>query len=300
MQGRVREPRTDARVADDDAPDGADGLIARLAEGAIENPAMTGGLFVMALTATAIVSNAMFLQNARHPDPLFATRPPAITDAAVPAPVPLPRTRVADVPAPVAPAAPAVPQPMPPPVNLVGRIQQALAAKGLYSGTVDGVMGARTHAAIAAFEKSAGMRANGTPSQAVLDHLNGVPAKAPAPTPVAVKPPPAAATPAPAKPAPAVAPVVAPAPKPVAAAVPTPVAAPAQPDPAAADRQRYKDVQDALNRTGYGPLAIDGHDDEATSNAIRRFELDNGLPITGKPGDRVVARLKAIGAMGAK
>jgi hypothetical protein len=33
-----------------------------------------------------------------------------------------------------------------------------------------------------------------------------------------------------------------------------------------------------------------------TTDAIRRFELDNGLPITGKPVDRVIARLKTIGA----
>ena len=31
--------------------------------------------------------------------------------------------------------------------------------------------------------------------------------------------------------------------------------------------------------------------------AIRRFELDNGLPLTGRPEDRVVNRLVSIGAM---
>jgi peptidoglycan hydrolase-like protein with peptidoglycan-binding domain len=60
---------------------------------------------------------------------------------------------------------------------------------------------------------------------------------------------------------------------------------------------RYQQVQDALNRIGYGPLAVTGGGDEATANAIRRFELDNGLPISGKAGDRVLARLRTIGAM---
>ena len=36
---------------------------------------------------------------------------------------------------------------------------------------------------------------------------------------------------------------------------------------------------------------------EETAGAIRRFELDNGLPLTGKPGDRLTARLVSIGAM---
>ena len=67
--------------------------------------------------------------------------------------------------------------------------------------------------------------------------------------------------------------------------------------PAIGDRQRYRSVQNALNSAGYGPLPADGVPSEETAGAIRRFELDNGLPITGKPGDRVTARLVSIGAM---
>jgi len=69
------------------------------------------------------------------------------------------------------------------------------------------------------------------------------------------------------------------------------------PDPAIGDRQRYRSVQNALNQAGYGPLPTDGIPSEETASAIRRFELDNGLPITGKPGDRVTTRLVSIGAM---
>jgi len=43
----------------------------------------------------------------------------------------------------------------------------------------------------------------------------------------------------------------------------------------------------------------DGVASEETASAIRRFELDNGLPITGKPGEKVAARLVSIGAMAA-
>jgi peptidoglycan hydrolase-like protein with peptidoglycan-binding domain len=73
--------------------------------------------------------------------------------------------------------------------------------------------------------------------------------------------------------------------------------APAKPDPAAIERQRYAGVQNALNQIGYGPVPSDGSLNDETINAIRRFELDNGLPITGKIGSRLIDRLVAIGAM---
>ena len=68
------------------------------------------------------------------------------------------------------------------------------------------------------------------------------------------------------------------------------------PDPGA---QRTLSVQRALNLIGYGPVPEDGVAGETTIAAIRRFELDHGLPITGAAGDTVIDRLVAIGAMDA-
>ena len=62
-------------------------------------------------------------------------------------------------------------------------------------------------------------------------------------------------------------------------------------------REMYSVVQTALNRIGYGPLPADGTPDSATEDAIRRFEPDNGMPLTGKAGDALTARLFAIGAI---
>jgi peptidoglycan hydrolase-like protein with peptidoglycan-binding domain len=62
-------------------------------------------------------------------------------------------------------------------------------------------------------------------------------------------------------------------------------------------RETYEVVQTALNRIGYGPLPVDGTAGAETLDAIRRFELDNGMPITGAAGDALVARLFAIGAI---
>jgi peptidoglycan hydrolase-like protein with peptidoglycan-binding domain len=44
-------------------------------------------------------------------------------------------------------------------------------------------------------------------------------------------------------------------------------------------------------------LPVDGAAGDETLDAIRRFELDNGMPITGAAGDALVARLYAIGAI---
>jgi peptidoglycan hydrolase-like protein with peptidoglycan-binding domain len=78
--------------------------------------------------------------------------------------------------------------------------------------------------------------------------------------------------------------------------------APAESAPAAAPggdigARRARSVQKALNQIGYGPVPEDGIVGEGTIAAIRRFELDNGLPITGAAGDTLIERLVAIGAM---
>ncbi|HZP20063.1 MAG TPA: peptidoglycan-binding domain-containing protein [Bauldia sp.] len=320
MQGKSRR-RVAVKV---EAEAAGEGVVARIVERAIENPAMTGGLFVMALTAAAIVSNAMLLQHGRHPEPLFMTRP-AVDDT-----VPLPRVRApqaavvrpAPAPAATAAAAPAAALKPVPDVKTVVSLQKALAAKGLYKGAVDGIAGSRTRAAVAAYEKSAGLPVTGEPSADLLDRITtasikpvakGTPAKPAVATIPAKRVAPPADIPAPSaslEPATDIAPVTRmplptdPAPAaaaPVAVAAPAPAvspAAPAGPDPARlAAELRYQQVQDALNRIGYGPLAVTGSENEETANAIRRFELDNGLPISGTANDRVLGRLRTIGAM---
>jgi peptidoglycan hydrolase-like protein with peptidoglycan-binding domain len=59
----------------------------------------------------------------------------------------------------------------------------------------------------------------------------------------------------------------------------------------------YRRVQLALNQIGYGVIPVDGKPGKDTADAIRRFELDYGLPVTGQPNDAVVKRLVAVGAL---
>jgi peptidoglycan hydrolase-like protein with peptidoglycan-binding domain len=186
--------------------------------------------------------------------------------------VPLPRTRAEDA------------RPLPPPVPaaapgadtaLIVAIQRELARQGLYAGTIDGIAGSRTRAAIAAYEATAGLPVTGEPDAALLAAIDDpVPAADP-PTPTAT--------------------IAAPEQHGDAGVV---GGAPAVADPAATG-QRYRRVQAALNQSGYGPIAVDGRPGAETAAAIRRFELDNGLDITGEAGDVVIARLVTIGAIAA-
>src|SRR3954465_1483295 len=69
----------------------ASGIVGRVVDRAMANPAATGGLLVMALTASAIVVNATLLQSGGHARPNVArsvSQAPAGTAA-----VPTPRTR---------------------------------------------------------------------------------------------------------------------------------------------------------------------------------------------------------------
>ena len=342
MSARTAGRRRHEEPAEFYEPEGdpaADGLFVRLIARVIENPAMSGGLLVMVLTAAAVVSNALFLQRAHHPEPWFATRPAvalapdggvvSVPDprprAEAPATPPLPRVQPDS--APVA-AAPAVSQ------ELVAHLQRALGARGLYAGKVDGIPGARTQAAISAYEKAQGLPVIGAPTEAILAHMAAAPVVAASAPATAVPAAPAeavAATPEPPAPVPATVletvaaessaapasellsyPPKAPPPAAAAAAEPEPAlvtrasapaadTAPAPPPAPSASgdigARRTLSVQKALNMIGYGPVPEDGVADQETIAAIRRFELDNGLPITGAAGDTLIQRLVAIGAM---
>ena len=50
-------------------------------------------------------------------------------------------------------------------------------------------------------------------------------------------------------------------------------------------------------RSAMARLTVDGQPSQATGDAIRRFQLDNGLPVTGELNDKVIERLVSIGAM---
>ncbi len=285
-----------------------DGFLSEIVDRVFENPAMSGGLMVVALTATAIVSNAMFLQRGHHPDPLFAPqrpaaarplakpaevapvampvlrpRPPEVAAAPAPVLVPLPRLSPrSQIAAPnvVPVAAPAADDN----VKITASIQRELARLGLYSDRIDGRGGPRTSAAIAAYERAAGLPPTGNATAELLAELQ---------SPVPPRGIPAAAPPSDAEARAAQAAELDRREEERAASI----AAEQNARSNAIMHQNYRIVQGALNRIGYGPLQVTGQTDEATTDAIRRFELDNGLPITGEASDALITHMIAIGAI---
>ncbi|MBD8893528.1 peptidoglycan-binding domain-containing protein [Roseibium litorale] len=248
-----------------------EGLMSRAGSLARDNPVAAGGAAVMALTGCLIIANAVGLQTGRHPAPLYATRErPVIIE-------PQDR-RTAETPE---------------VSSLVLELQNALRRVGIYEGPLDGINGPATERAIRHYERLQGKPETGQPSEGLLALivLQGT-----IPAPIAGGPVP---VPKPAEEDTYVPPVR------VTASVPAPVSspsantAPVPPAPVPVlnvppENRRLAKIQELLSDLGYGPLRADGVMGENTSSAIRRFELDRGLPITGNPSDAVVARLELV------
>ena len=79
--------------------------------------------------------------------------------------------------------------------------------------------------------------------------------------------------------------------------VPLPVPSPRRNDPIAdliGPSPRILAVQRVLSDYGYGQVKPSGTLDEATSEAIEKFEREHQLPVTGRVSDRLVAELSAM------
>jgi peptidoglycan hydrolase-like protein with peptidoglycan-binding domain len=168
--------------------------------------------------------------------------------------------------------------------QLTERIQQALHDRGFYAGAVDGIAGPATSEAIRAFEQRLGVAATGDVNERVLALLKSERGR------LANARQPAAGLPVAGPPA---------APKPTLASAPTApkqalqlMPAPVPPEPLTGSAEgRLQRVQKALNVAGYGPLPVDGRLDDRTAAAIRQFETEHGLPVTGRLSERLVSML---------
>lgn len=237
-----------------------------IADRFVEAPAEATASVVMMAAVVAIAANALFLQVGRHPAPLLPTR------AEMPVTAPAPGAAEA-TPRPTPGRDVALPRPMPEivpsettaglaPVDraLVRDIQQALSERGLYAGDVDGLYGPQTMRAIRAFQNRSGIAETGAPSTELLARIRlgaGMPVQLMA-TGSTSRPDAAPAT----------------------AARPSPSVVTA--------------VQMVLSDLGYGPLDADGLPGGKTNQAIRRFELDRGLEITGRIDERLLAELERV------
>lgn len=223
-----------------------------------DNPVAAGGTVVMALTGCLIVANAIGLQSGRHPAPLFMTR-----DWANDTPAMIePEGRRGVV----------IPQAS----QLVLDLQTALRRQDLYNGPLDGINGPATEQAIRMYERAQGQAETGEPTEALLARIT---LQGAAPT--------SSAIPVPRK-------------KPTVGGgevLETVKTAPAEANPAGADPvtdPQIIQIQKLLSDLGYGPLQADGVMGENTEIAIKRFQLNWDLPITGKVSPDLVSRLESV------
>ena len=213
-------------------------------------------VFVAFAASGAVLVNALVLQKAPHPAPLFAEAPqaklqPVSTRPSMPA-VSAPATNAAPVPVPrPAAAAPAVPAAK---AGIVLDIQRALTERNYYDGTVDGLLGPRTQQAIRNFEQANGIKPTGEASEGLLARVLQSRARSE-----------------------------------VTGSIPA-----AAPAPAASPSSRVFAVQRVLARLGYGPIKYTGLSDAETKSAIERFERDRGLTRTGEVGDKLIRELAAV------
>ena len=137
----------------------------------------------------------------------------------------------------------------------VEEVQRGLLATGNYKGMVDGVAGKNTRLAIAAYQRSAGLRINGEVSNELIEHLRYT--------------------------------------QQVAAAsqfTASVAALEKNPGEAAALRQ----VQTGLAELGYAPGEITGDLTSATIRAIIQFEKDRGLPSDGTVTSELLAEISKM------
>ncbi len=143
--------------------------------------------------------------------------------------------------------------------QVIADIQRALASRGFYEGAADGIWGAKTDAAARDFVQAAGLKINPEASENLLRAIAVSNVKA----------------------------------KSAAAAAP----ASARNDPIAqllAPSARVLAVQRALTDFGYGQIKPTGIYDADTNAAIKKFERDQQLPLTGEISDRLVRELAAM------
>lgn len=173
---------------DDDEP--APGLFGRMLAAMARRPARTAAIGLVVIASAVIVANATFFQSGEHPSPFFATRdgdagtPVAETAANNAAPATDGQSpdhideigrlvEVANVGAPAIEGAPAS-------VSVV-QVQSLLTALGYDAGTIDGLFGTRTRAAIEAFERDHGLTTTGAVSADLLSALEEAAAAQPEP-----------------------------------------------------------------------------------------------------------------------
>ena len=152
-------------------------------------------------------------------------------------------------------------------------MQRELLAAGIYKGTIDGVNGARTKQSVQAYQQMNGMAPTGEATQELVSHIKF-----------------ARKVQAAAQFTGSTAPTLAPAVAPISTAAPLVVAA--KPD---GEMLNLKKVQVALAGLGYDVNKLDGQLNDETHSAILKYQMDNGLDMSGNADTGLLSALKISG-----
>jgi peptidoglycan hydrolase-like protein with peptidoglycan-binding domain len=202
----------------------------------------------------AVIINGLFLQPGPHPAPIFPIQPLPVVSSDATGAVVLPKARPSEASSRTPEAAAPAGRPR---NEIMADIQRELTSRGFYDGTVDGVYGSKTDAAIRDFEQAAGRKPSTEPNEALLQDIRRSTVKA-------------AASGAAAK--------------------------PRRNDPIGeliGPSRQVMAVQRALSDFGYGQIKPTGMFDRDTKAAIERFERERRMPITGDISERLVRELAA-------
>ena len=145
--------------------------------------------------------------------------------------------------------------------TLIRAIQEELRRNGYRPGPADGMPGTRTRNAIRAYQKKAGMPADGMATKELLEHLRSSATQAAAVT-----------------------------------SGSTNIESPrrAVPEQRSGHDDLVSAVQRELRVRGYLAGALDGVVGSGTRSAVRAFQRDAGLPVTGDVDRRLLAELRVI------
>lgn len=250
--------RSESRL-EEDSPVAAflrDGMFA--AGAAISrNPVLVGGTTAFLVTLFYVSANALWYQPQPHASAFFITR--EMPDYTAPAPQSGPFQDEEEY--------SAAPRPAADPT--VQQVQGMLNDLNLYTGSVDGIAGPQTKKAIADYQKLVGLDPSGEIDQSLLDELMA--RRAPQAGGEDLPPPPA--------------------PRPSRGETASVAGPAAAPEP----RDDILKIQAGLKAFGHDGIEIDGVLGLKTKTAIREFQSLFGLPVTGEPDDKLIAKMKQIG-----
>jgi peptidoglycan hydrolase-like protein with peptidoglycan-binding domain len=258
------------------------------------NPLVVGGCTAFLVTLSYVSANALWYQPHFHQGAFFSTRQ-SMHHQSLPGqhvrPKPVARpasTHVSEtgsVPTPA--SAPATPIRLQSqaaqlsadatkPNTAVLAVQAALTELKYYDGPIDGLLGPRTHKAVADFQKAAHLDVSGNIDSALLDRLNLSGPKPTVANTSSISAPPR------------------PQPRPVLDASLT-QSVPRQESADDAVTRRNIRIQAGLKAFGNKDMKLDGVIGPKTKAAIKEFQALFGLPATGEPDDGLLAKMRAVG-----